>query len=611
MKETRFIAQNKEKWQESENLLKESEKDPEKLSNLFIQVVDDLSYSRTYYRNRSVRVYLNKIAREYFSIISRHHKSRRNAFRHFWIDELPQIVYKSRKPLMISLIIFLISAAIGVFSSMNDPQFASTILGERYIAMTEKNIENGDAMAVYKASHEVEMFLGITLNNLMVAFRTYVFGVFFSIGTVAILLYNGIMVGCFQFFFVERNLFAESALAIWLHGTLEISSIILAGGAGLTLGSGLLFPGTYSRIQAFQITAIRSLKLMLGITPIFVLAAIIESFLTRYTDVPDVLRLLLILLSAAFIVGYFVVYPWMKARRGFDRPLAEVKLPPNLDEPVVIDRIKNNGELLKDIFVFYKKYGGKLIGWTALITAVMAGAELLAPDLRTQEAVFMQPIWLFFNNLYYGLKAPTPFFVVVNTVGTFLILYRVFVWLDNDTGTARTSSVRWLAALQTIPVVLLIYLLVWSPGSWGLLFLILSFIFLLMVCFVLFHESGNLFRAVRTVWKLSEADLGQAMGLQFVLLLMSFSFLMVLSAPALYLNVTVLKWNFAESDVWSQSIVQFVEIFMSLFAFNLMLPIFASGASYLYFSLTEITTAQHLKKEIAMVGRRSSKGIRV
>ena len=69
MKETRFIAQNREKWHEAERLLESPVKDPEKLSNLFIQVVDDLSYSRTYYPNRSVRVYLNKIARQYFSII--------------------------------------------------------------------------------------------------------------------------------------------------------------------------------------------------------------------------------------------------------------------------------------------------------------------------------------------------------------------------------------------------------------------------------------------------------------------------------------------------------------------------------------------------------------
>src|SRR5688500_14606754 len=172
MKETRFIAQNKEKWQESEDLLQESEKDPEKLSNLFTQVIDDLSYSRTYYPNRSVRVYLNRIAREYFSIIYSHHRTNKSAFSHFWLDELPQIVYHSRKPLLISLVIFVFSAAIGIFSSVKDPQFTSTILGESYVSMTKANIEKGDPMAVYKEAHQVQMFLGITFNNLMVAFRT-------------------------------------------------------------------------------------------------------------------------------------------------------------------------------------------------------------------------------------------------------------------------------------------------------------------------------------------------------------------------------------------------------------------------------------------------------
>jgi hypothetical protein len=208
MKETRFIAQNKEKWLESETLLNAPVKDPEKLSTLFTQVIDDLSYSRTYYPNRSVRVYLNKIAREYFSIIYSHHKEKKNHFKTFWLDELPQIVLYSRKQLLTSLFVFLLSAAIGIFSSIEDPEFTSTILGESYVEMTKANIENGDPMAVYKKSHQVDMVLGITLNNLKVAFYTYVFGIFLSIGSLAILLYNGIMIGCFQYFFIERGLFA-------------------------------------------------------------------------------------------------------------------------------------------------------------------------------------------------------------------------------------------------------------------------------------------------------------------------------------------------------------------------------------------------------------------
>jgi len=145
MKESRFIAQNKKKWIESEDLLADSVKDPEKLSNLFTQVVDDLSFSRTYYRHRSVRVYLNQLAREYFNIIYNSQGEKKNRFKAFWLDELPQLMIFSRKPMLISLIVFLLAVAMGVFSSIKDPDFASNILGHNYVEMTKENIKNGDS----------------------------------------------------------------------------------------------------------------------------------------------------------------------------------------------------------------------------------------------------------------------------------------------------------------------------------------------------------------------------------------------------------------------------------------------------------------------------------
>ena len=610
MRETRFIAQNKEKWQESERLLGESEKDPEKLSNLFTQVIDDLSYSRTYYSNRSVRVYLNKIAREYFSIIYRHQRSSRNSFRHFWVDELPQIVYQSRRPLLISLFIFLMAACIGVFSSMKDPQFSSTILGEGYVAMTKANIEKGDPMAVYKGAHQVEMFLGITLNNLMVAFRTYVFGVFLSIGTVAILLYNGIMVGCFQFFFVEHGLLAESALTIWLHGTLEISSIILAGGAGLTLGSGLLFPGTYSRLQAFQITAIRSLKLMLGIAPILILAGLIESFLTRYTGVPDILRLFLILASAFFIIGYFVYYPWKKSRVGFDQPLEEAKLPPDLEEPVSFTRIKNNGEIIRDSFIFYKRFSSQILKWVVMVTALMTTAELFSPERRDLLTRSQEPLLYLFDTIYYGMKTTSPIYIVINTVASSLIIYRVFSLInreakENPRGLARVKSI-----IQTLVITGMVYSSLYFLDQWGVILLSVACSLFLLVAFIQVMERRDLFSStIRTV-RLSGEAVGQVMGLHLVLLMLSFSFLLILSAPLLYINTSVLEWNFAETDVWSRGIFRFIEIFLKLLALNLVIPIFAIGIAYLYFSLSEIYSADHLKRSIAMIGNRSMKGVR-
>lgn len=601
MKETRFISQNKEKWQEAEGLLAEESKDPSKLSNLFTQVVDDLSYSRTYYPNRSVKVYLNRIARDYFSVIYDNKKDRKGRFRMFWMDELPQVIIHCRVQLLISLAVFLLSMAIGVFSSVKDPEFASAILGPGYVEMTKENIQKGDPMAVYKRGHQVDMFLGITFNNLLVAFRIYVFGIFLSIGTLAMLLSNGIMVGCFQFFFIERGLFLESALTIWLHGTLEISSLVLAGGAGLTLGSGLVFPGTYSRFQAFHLSAIRSLKLMLGITPVFVVAAIIESFLTRYTDVPDLVRLLMILLSLIFIIGYFVVYPWMKSRVGFESPLSEVKLPPTNNEKVAINEVKNNADLIKDAFTFYGSHFSRIL---AVVAVVSLAATILdmnittrSQELRISYALWWESMW---GHLFYAMGTPDLLFVGLNALMTSVVVYSVFrlIELENNVKVRRFDPGVFV---QTFALVGVVYLLLFWLGGWGALILVFAFLFILLAVFMLFAERANALSAVSRMATLVQENFGQVMGLQLTLFLLSFSFLLVLSAPLIYIYTDILTWNFAESDIWVQRIVNFIELFVKFMAFNLIIPIATAGCAYLYFSMKERLSAGNLKQRIASV----------
>lgn len=606
MKETRFISQNKEKWLESEALLNEERKDPGKLSDLFVQVVDDLSYSRTHYPNRSVRVYLNKMAREYFSIIYSHQREHKKRFQLFWLEELPQVILHCKIPLLVSLITFLLAISIGIFSSVKDPQFANAILGNEYVEMTKENIAKGDPMAVYKKGHQVDMFLGITLNNLMVAFRTYVFGIFFSIGTLAILLSNGIMVGCFQFFFIERGLFLESALTIWLHGTLEISSIVLAGGAGLTLGSGLIFPGTYSRLQAFQISAMRSLKLMLGITPILILAAIIESFLTRYTEVPDFIRLILILLSGAFIIGYFIVYPWWKSKNGFLTPLQEIRLQPTPTSPISIRSIKNNAEILKDAFVFYRTHFNKIMGWILGTSLLLATIDLMVEE-RGMEVRYVEEWWVYFvGGLFYTMQTPSILFVGVNTLGSTLIVYRVVRLIDQEV-TQDKKFFRWPSFLQTLVIISATYWLIWSLEGWGSFLVILTFSIILLLAYVQMSEQRNLFASIPRMWDLVSAQFGHVMGLQFTVLLMCFSFLLILSAPLIYIYTNILQWNFASTDTWSRNIVNFIELFIKIMAFQMIIPIVAASMAYLYHSLRESLSAEYLKETISGIGAKYQK----
>lgn len=234
---------------------------------------------------------------------------RNPAEKELWTQEVPQTMYHARKELLVSVLIFLASVLVGIVSAANDDNFVRLILGNGYVDMTLDNIARGEPMAVYNGSEEVPMFLGITLNNIMVSFNVFAMGLLTSFGTGWLLFNNGVMLGAFQTFFFKHGLLGESMLAIWLHGTLEIWAIIVAGAAGLALGNGWLFPGTYSRKESFMRGAKKGLKIIVGTVPIFIMAGFIEGFITRHTELPDVLRLGIILLSLSFIIYYYIYLP--------------------------------------------------------------------------------------------------------------------------------------------------------------------------------------------------------------------------------------------------------------------------------------------------------------
>ena len=221
-------------------------------------------------------------------------------------------MWKERRLLLISFLIFMVSVLIGVLSTLGDASFPRLILGDGYMDMTLENIAKGKPMGVYGSEEESVMFLGITLNNIMVSFNIFVSGVLTSFMPGYQLFQNGIMVGCFDTFFYQHGLLGESLLATMLHGTLELSAIVVAGAAGLAMGNGWLFPGTYSRIVSFQRGAKRGMKIVVGTVPLFVLAGFIESFITRHTEINDFVRLTVILLSLCFVIFYFIYLPYKR-----------------------------------------------------------------------------------------------------------------------------------------------------------------------------------------------------------------------------------------------------------------------------------------------------------
>lgn len=316
MREAAFVRQNKDKWSAFENVLNSGKRlPPDELSDLYIEITDHLSYARTFYPKSNTARFLNALASQAHQKIYTTKRESKNRIVGFWKTEFPTMFHSHHRELLISFLVFSFFVTVGVFSSANKGDFARSILGDGYVNMTLENIEKGDPMAVYKEQGAFNMFLGITINNIKVAVNAFALGIFLGIGTLLILLQNGIMLGSFQYFFHEKGLLWESARTIWIHGTIEISVVIIAGCAGLTMANGILFPNTYTRLESFKQGVKNGLKIMVSTIPFFIIAGFLEGFVTRHTEMPDWLVVTIITSSLGFILFYYVIYPYQLSQK--------------------------------------------------------------------------------------------------------------------------------------------------------------------------------------------------------------------------------------------------------------------------------------------------------
>ncbi len=312
MREVAFIKRNKDKWLAFEQAISgKIKKNPDDLASLYIQLVNDLSFAQTYYPKSKTVVYLNHLAATAFQQIYKTKKSDKNQLISFFKYEVPGLVRDNKKYLVLAFVLFFAFVSLGVLSALYDDTFVRLILGDEYVDMTLDNISKGDPVAVYKSGSNWGSFIGITMNNLYVGLRCFVYGITAGIGTVYVLLHNCIMLGSFQTFFAQQGVFWESVRGIWIHGSMEIFAIVIEAMCGLILGAGILFPGTYSRMESFRNGMKTGLKIWLSTMPFTIAAGFLEGFVTRFSNVmPTAVSVLIILVTLGIIAWYYLVYPF-------------------------------------------------------------------------------------------------------------------------------------------------------------------------------------------------------------------------------------------------------------------------------------------------------------
>lgn len=319
MREPAFVRRHQTQWQEFEkDLAKGGDVDPDRLASLFVDITDDLAYAAAQYPDSTTHRYLNQLAARVHGMLYKNRRDKASRLLLFWSRDVPEAFLDARGAILFSAAVFLLALLLGIGLGLSDEGIIRGILGNAYVDMSIQNIRAGDPMGVYKQSDGYMMFLSIATNNLFVTMRIVVVGLLVVVGPLYMLVTNGVMIGAFHALFFSHGEVGRFFLGVYVHGSIELSCVVVAAGAGFRIGNAILLPRTFTRMESFKRGVSTAMKIAIGLVPLIIVAAVFESFVTRLTDMPLPLNVLIVVGTLAFMAWYVLVLPRTLLRKDSD-----------------------------------------------------------------------------------------------------------------------------------------------------------------------------------------------------------------------------------------------------------------------------------------------------
>jgi uncharacterized membrane protein SpoIIM required for sporulation len=246
----------------------------QELALLYRQVASDLSTLRQDRTSAALAGQINHLLARAHHII---YSSRKSTWRNFFLflrDGYPTVFRQQIGSVFAALVLMLLGAVVAAAFTLANPKFAEPILGPGIMNGIERH--EMWTHSVVSAAPQATSF--IMTNNLAVSFTAFAGGMFFGVGSVLLLFYNGLMLGAVAVACQKAGM----AVSLWSfvapHGSLELPAIVIAGAAGLRLGHGMLFPGIYRWKDSVARAGAEAVRLVSGVIPMLFIAGCLEGF---------------------------------------------------------------------------------------------------------------------------------------------------------------------------------------------------------------------------------------------------------------------------------------------------------------------------------------------
>lgn len=326
MNRERFIRQRRGDWQELERLLLRMQarrmsrwegRDITTLSRLYRSVCYDLSLVQSREWGLRLEQYLNDLVAQGHNCLYRSPPRSLETAIEFLCAGFPRLVRQRWQFFLVAFLLFFGPLLISFAVASVDPVSAEKLVARETLEESRK----GYASELYSKmdrdyAEERSAMAGFYVwNNVGIAFQCFAFGAFAGVGTVVVLLFNGISIGTvmgFNLYHGNANNFLSFVIS---HGSFELIAIVVAGAAGLLLGWGMIHPGERSRRDSLQVHGLDAIKLAAGAGFMLVIAAIIEGYWSPLPIAPMI----------KYVVGatlWFVVFAYL-AFAGTERTPTE------------------------------------------------------------------------------------------------------------------------------------------------------------------------------------------------------------------------------------------------------------------------------------------------
>lgn len=321
---THWLEKRQSHWNRLEVLLHQSQSQglksltrPElqELGLLYRQAAADLSALREDPSGKSYARTLNLLLARAHNTIYSGQKSSARGLVHFYRYTYPRIFRRNLSLINIAFLLFVAGALGGMLLAITRPDYMHIFLGQRMMETIERRQMWTDSIVSVKPAASSR----IMTNNISVCFLAFAYGITAGAGTIFMMIFNGVLIGVIG----TACWLNGMSLSLWSfvapHGVLELPAIFIAGGAGLRIAQGLLFPGLLSRRDSLAHAGAEATRLLLGAVPVLIVAGCIEGFVSPS---PSIHWQWKFTMAAATAVIFFS-YLFFAARGGAPKPLAQ------------------------------------------------------------------------------------------------------------------------------------------------------------------------------------------------------------------------------------------------------------------------------------------------